>query len=757
MVDVTRGTLLQQSQNTVIGSVQEERELSSLEKMFDVANKFAYNQHRQEREATAALEGMQMAAAGETLSNIKAGTPLADTLMNIDARAKQAQLYYSNIKAGEVTSTVWEENQYELSKMPPEQATEKVYQLVLEKAKKVAGADGETLNTIMNASVPKISQMYGMQAAGYANHVRTEYNTNQQKDMARKAKAYTKAKVALKNNPEDPVAIAEYNSASQDIALTLVPDPNITTEDWKNNLGAVLGSFVEAAGTTNPDGSYNGMDEIDIIQSSPAFQSLTVEEQTRFHKMRESAERQVVNNLPPDLQDMEIRLKAQARDTGKESAEQYKRRLEAFNHEVKNRLGLQYQAPFNQNNLEALTLDRQGALRTEQQKIEEYQRNLRLVHERARAEAAGVQAIIDHISDNADAYRASGVMTPAELQKNMEKAGKTVNVVDPNAPGFNESMTYLRASTKLPQMAKDQINALVDQIEDPIIPPQEKENLVIRANELIKIHQRSFDTATTADAWGPMYGKILGQRSLIDSGNVTRAAMNLTVKQTDRTKEDNKNWDNLKDEYGKSSIANFFGMSKAPFGKQVLDDNRDFIEADIKAIHKQYNLPYSEEGLKGAREIVLSRFGEFRGNANGMVYGMDTLRDSVPQFQAKQQAYEQKYGKKQMPTSLDTFQEQINSYVDTVAFKGYKGSDPIVKGREGSSRMLFPQRDNQGNIFFNVDITMKDGTHEIIPITQDQILEFNNSEGFKPKVTPAKQYTEQVYNQSIWAISQQRK
>ena len=751
MVDVTRGTILQQSQNTVIGSVQEEKELSSLERMFDVANKFAYNQHRQEREATAALEGMQMAAAGETLSNIKAGTPLADTIMNIDARAKQAQWYYSNVKAGEITSTVWEENSYELSKMPPEQATEKVYQLVREKALKVAGDDGETLNTIMNASVPKISQMYGMQAAGYANHVRTEYNTNQQKDMARKAKAYTKAKNTLKNNSEDPIALAEYNSASQDIALTLVPDPNITTEDWKNNLGTVVGSFIEAAGTTNPDGSYNGMDEINLIQSSPAYQSLTVDEQTKFHKMRESAERQIINNLPPEFRQAEARLKSMAHEGGKMSAGEYYHQMVKFNDYTANALGLQIVRPINQNNMEALAQTKQQALRTEQQKIEEYNRNLRLVHEKARAEADGAQATIDHISDNADAYRASGVMTPAELQKNMEKAGKTINVVDHSAPNFNESMKYLRASTKLPQQAKDQINALVDQIEDPNIPPQEKENLIVRANDLIKIHQASFDTATTADGWGSMYGKILGQRSLIESGNLTRAAMNLTVKQKERTKEDNKNWDKLKDEYGKSSIANFFGMSQAPFGKQALDDNRDFIEANTKEIHKQYNLPYTEEGLKKAREIALTRFGEFRGNANGVVYGMDTLRDAVPQFQSKQQSYEQKIGKKQMPTSLDVLQEQLNDYTDTIAFKGYKGAEPQVKGRKESSRMLFPQRDARGNIFFNVDITMTDGTHEVVVVTQDQLLEFNNAEESKPKGGPAKQYTEQVFNQSIWA------
>lgn len=751
MVDVTRGTLLQQSQNTVIGSVQEERELSSLEKMFDVANKFAYNQHRQEREATAALEGMQMAAAGETLSNIKAGTPLADTIMNIDARAKQAQLYYSAVKAGEVSSTVWEENHYELSKMPPEQATEKVYQLVREKAMKVSGDDPETLNTIMNASVPKISQMYGMQAAGYANHVRTEYNTNQQKDMARKAKAYTKAKVNLKNNPEDPVAIAEYNSASQDITLTLVPDPNITTEDWKNNLGTVLGSFVEAAGTTNPDGSYNGMDEINLIQSSPAYQSLTVDEQTKFHKMRKSAERQIVNNLPQEFSEAEARLKAMSHEGGKMSAGEYYRQMEKYNDYTANALGLQIVKPINQNNMEALAQTKQQALRSEQQKIEEYQRNLRLVHEKARAEAAGAQATIDHISDNADAYRASGTMTPADLQKNMEKAGKVLNVVDPNAPNFKESMKYLRASTRLPQQAKDQIKALVDMIEDPNIPPQEKENLIVRANSLIKIHQDSFGAASTADGWGPMYGKILGQRSLIEGGLVTRAAMNLTVKQQNRTKEDNKNWDKVKDEYGKSSIANFFGMSQAPFGKQVLDDNRDFIEADIKRIHHEYNLPDTEEGLKKAREIALDRFGEFRGNANGMVYGMDILRDAVPLFQSKQQSYEQKTGKKQMPTSIDVLQEQLNGYADAVAFKGYKGAEPRVKGRKESSRMLFPQRDARGNIFFNVDITMEDGTHEVVVVTQDQLLEFINTEESKPKETTAKQYTEQVYNQSIWA------
>ena len=250
MVEVTRGALLQQSENTVIGQVQETRKLSSLERMFDVANKFAYEQHRNERMATAALEGLQAAAAGETLSNIRANTPLADTLMNIDARAKQAQAYYSTVKAKEVTNTVWQENAYELAKMPPEKATELVYQLTLEKAKSVSGGDGETLNAIMSAATPDISQMYGRQASAYANHVRNEYNTNQQAQIAQTMRALTVAKDELKNNPNDPATITAYQKSAQDVSLSLIPDQLITAlETYSSTLRSKLVAPIQTVPT----------------------------------------------------------------------------------------------------------------------------------------------------------------------------------------------------------------------------------------------------------------------------------------------------------------------------------------------------------------------------------------------------------------------------------------------------------------------------------------------------------------------------
>lgn len=760
MVEVTRGTLLQQSENTVIGQVQETRKRSSLERMFDVANKFAFEQHRNERMATAALEGLQAAAAGETLSNIRANTPLSDTVMNIDARAKQAQAYYSSVKAKEVTNTVWQENAYELAKMPPEKATELVYQLTLEKAKTVSGGDGETLNSIMTAATPDISQMYGRQASAYANHVRNEYNTNQQAQIAQTMRALTVAKDDLKNNPNDPAAITAYQKAAQDVSLSLIPDQSITSEDWKGNLGNVFQHFAQHAGSTNQDGSYNGMDEFNVFMQSPTFKGLTLDEKDRFQKMRMAAERQIVNNLPTEFRDAETRLRAQAKEAGKESAGEYAKRLDAFNSLVKRELGLQHEAPFNQNNIEALALEKQGALRSEQQRIEDFQRQQRLANARAMADSQGAFAALQHTMDNAIAYRASGILTASQIQKQAEGAGFAMNAVDPTLPTFNATLKLTGAANDTPTVVKEQIQALFERITDPNTPAQDVENLLIRADSIRKAHEDAWGSAMTARAWGSNYGRLLGVEPLIKDGNVTRAVMMVRNEQSARSKEGNRNWEAMVEDKAKSRIADFLGFSRAPFGKQVLEDNRDIIQSSAEAIHRQYNLPHTEAGVKRSYDIALENFGELRGNPNGMVNGVRLFTDSVAQFQAKQQSYEKKTGKKQMPMSTDSIQETLSTYSDRVFYRGFDGSEPMVKGRKQSSRMVSPQRNINGDITYMVEDQLDDGTWKTITVTQDQLLEFVNTEnvfedGSQTDKAATNKVLDEVYQNSLWGSQKQ--
>lgn len=721
MVDVTRGTLLQQSQNTVIGSVQEERELSSLEKMFDVANKFAYNQHRQEREATAALEGMQMAAAGETLSNIKAGTPLADTIMNIDARAKQAQTYYSTVKAGEIASTVWEENAYELSKKPPEQATEKVYQLVREKAMKVAGTDSETLNTIMNASVPKISQMYGMQAAGYANHVRTEYNTNQQKDMARKAKAYTKAKVNLKNNPEDPVAIAEYNSASQDIALTLVPDPNITTEDWKNNLGTVLGSFVEAAGTANPDGSYNGMEEINLIQSSPAYQTLTVDEQTKFHKMRESAERQIVKSLPPDMAQAEIRLRAQANEGGKMSASEYNAQLVKYDKYVRDTLGLQIHGPLEQDERQTLVISKQHALRSEQEKIENRRLAERLAATRSLPDLQRFQTILEKPA----AVLASGIESAESAQKLLIDNGVTPNFVDPDNPSFEYTMRAQSAVVDALPMGKRQFAALTEEIRRPDIDPQHKENLTKKIARVAEIITQRQGPEKAARIIGNDYGVIMGATDDIKAGNLASATWKISSpRPVEKNEKNDKRWVMSTAKERQSWIANKLGFSRAKYSGDQLDSLRPQIESRIHQVHKDFGYEDNEEGWARAFDHVMSNIAPAYGVDNSVIVGKDVHMKAIDQYHAKQQAAIKKGEVFHKPKDDVLLQETVAETALAKAKYGWNGAEKIADGLKIVKTTWFPQYDQQTKeVFWGIDFLLENGKHKQVNVTQAEMIE----------------------------------
>lgn len=722
MVEVTRGTLLQQSENTVIGSVQEERELSSLEKMFDVANKYAYNQHREERMATAALEGMQMAAAGETLSNIKAGTPLADIIMNIDARAKQAQWYHSNVKAGEVTSTVWEENKYELSKLPPEQATEKVYQLVLEKAKQTAGKDGETLNTIMNAAVPKISQMYGMQAAGYAKNVQDEYNTNQQKDMARKLKAHTDAKIALKKNPNDPVAIAAYKSASDDIALTLVPDPNITTEDWKNNLSTVVGSFAESAGTTNPDGSYNGMDGINLIQSSPAFQALTVEEQTKFHKIRDSAERQIIKNLPPEMANAEIRLRAQANEGGKMSASEYNAQLVKYDRYVRNTLGLQIHGPIEQDERQTLVISKQKTLRTEQEKIENQRLAERLAAARNLPDLQRLQTIIEKPA----AILASGIETAESTQKLMIDGGITPNFVDPDSPTFEYTMRAQSAVVDSLPMGKRQFAALTEAVRRPDIDPQHKENLTKKlARAAEEITQRQ-GPEKASRIIGEDYGVIMGAIDDIKAGNLARATWKISSpRPVENSEKNSKRWDMATEKERQNWLANKLGISRAKYSSDQLDSLRPQIEARIHQVHKEYGYEDNREGWSRAFDHVMANTAPAYGIVNSVIIGKDVHLKAIDQYHTKQQAAIKKGDAFHKPKDDTLLQETVAEVALAKAKHGWNGAEKIADGLNIVKTTWFPQYDQQTKqVFWSIDFLLENGKYKQLNVTQDEMVEF---------------------------------
>ena len=730
MVDVTRGTLLQQSQNTVIGSVQEERELSSLEKMFDIANKYAYNQHRQEREATAALEGMQMAAAGETLSNIKAGTPLADTLMNIDARAKQAQWYYSNVKAGEITSTVWEENKYELSKLPPEQVTEKVYQLVLEASKKVAGKDEETLNTIMNASVPKISQMYGMQAAGYANNVRVEYNTNQQKDMARKLKTYTNAKIELKKNPNDPVAIAAYKSASEDIALTLVPDPNIPTEDWKTNISTVVGSFAESAGTTNPDGTYNGMDEINLIQSSPAFQALTVEEQTKFHRIREGAERQILKSLPPDMAQAEIRLRSQANEGGKMSASEYNAQLVKYDKYVRDTLGLRIHGPIEQDERQALVISKQNALRSEQEKIENQRLAERMAAARNLPDLQRFQTIIEKPA----AVLASGIESAESVQKLMIENQVTPNFVDPDNPSFEYTMRAQSAVVDALPMGKRQIAALVEEVRRPDIDPQHKENLTKKLGRVAEIITQRQGPEKAARIIGDSYGIIMGAQDDINAGNLASATWKISSpRPVEKSEKNDKRWAMATAKDRQNWIANKFGISRAKYSGDQLDSLRPQIEARIHQVHKEFGYEDNEEGWTRAFDHVMTNNAPAYGIDNSVIVGKDVHMKAINQYHAKQQAAIKNGDTFRKPKDDVLLQETVAEVAIAKAKYGWNGAEKIANGLKIVKTTWFPQYDQRTKeVFWGIDIQLENGKRKQLIVTQDEMIEFERTKHNTP-------------------------
>jgi hypothetical protein len=722
MVDVTRGTLLQQSQNTVIGSVQEERELSSLEKMFDVANKYAYNQHRQEREATAALEGLQMAAAGETLSNIKAGTPLADTIMNIDARAKQAEAYYSKIKAAEITSTVWQENAEALADKSPQEATTLVYQLVREKAQKVAGDDNETLNTIMVAATPTISQMYGAQATAYAQRVQKRYNEAQQADIVQNLRGRTVALENLKKDPNNPAAVAAAKTANENLMLTLVPDPNIPNEVWQENVKVAMGHFATIAGTTNPDGSYNGIREFNDFMDSPTFKALPVSQQDGYQKMRDHAEKAILQNLPPELANAEIRLRAQAQEGGKESAEQYNKRLLEYDQYVRQAMGLRNNGPINQDQRQALVINKQHALRSEQEKIENRQLAERMAATRNLPDATRFQNILE----KPEAVLASGIEDGESAEKLLNESGVTPNFVDPDNPSFNVTMRTQAAVVDALPMGKRQFAALTEAVRRPDIDPQHKEDMtrkLARAAEKITVIHGPEKAARII---GEDYGVLMGALDDIKAGNIASATWKISnPKPVEQNDKNNKRWAKATEKERQNWIANKFGLSRAKYSSDQLDSIRPQIEARIHQVHRDFGYEDNEEGWQRAFDHVMDDNAPAFGIDNSVIIGKSLHMKAIKQYHEKQQAAIKKGDTFHTPKDDTLLQETVAEVVLAKAKHGWNGAEKIADGQKIVKTTWFPQIDAKTKeIFWGVDILLENGKHKQLNVTQDEMAEY---------------------------------
>lgn len=722
MVDITRGTLLQQSQNTVIGSVQEERGLSSLEKMFNEANKIAYNKHRQEREATAALEGLQMAAAGETLSNIKAGTPLADTIMNIDARAKQATAYYQNVKAKEIATTVWQENAESLADKTPEEATKLVYQLVREKASLSSGGDGETLNALMTAATPAISEMYGKQATAYAERVQKKYNESQQADIVQNLRRRTIAVENLKKDPQNPAAIQELKSANENLMLTLVPDQNIPHSVWQGNVKVALSHFATKAGTYNPDGSYNGINEFNDFMDSPTFMALPIPEQDEYHRMRDRAERAIIKNLPPDMAQAEIRLRSQANEGGKMSASEYNAQLVKYDTYVRNSLGLRIHGPVDQDERQALVISKQHALRSEQEKIE----NRRLAERTEAARNAPDLARLQQLLEKPAAFLASGIETAESTQKLMVESGITPNFVDPDNPSFNVTMRAQSAVVDALPIGKRQFAALTEEVRRPDIDPQHKENLTRKlakaAEKITEIH----GSVKAAKIIGEDYGVLMGAMDDINAGNLASATWKISSpKPVEKSEKNDKRWTMSIAKDRQSWIANKFGFSRAKYSGEQLDSLRPQIEARIHQVHKEYGYEDNEEGWGRAYDHVMANNAPAFGIDNSVIVGKDVHMKAIPQYHAKQQAAIKKGDVFHKPKDDTLLQETVAEVALAKAKHGWNGAEKIADGQKIVKTTWFPQYDQRTNeVFWGVDVLLENGKHNQLNVTQSEMIEF---------------------------------
>ena len=343
-MDITQGSILNQYQPTTVGSVTEEQGNA----LSRIAEKFAAKKIQERVEdntAVAALEGIQSAAMGKTISEIQAGTPLYDTLMNIDARVQQAKAYYANNVSSEVANEV----NLGLSKyrdLAPEQARDAIYKDYMTAINQRAGGDVNTFNAISSSALQHVSRSYSMQGLEYIQEVQRKTDDEQAKAISSAVTELNKATEGLKNT-DDPSRVERYHLAIESYENVALPAPGQDHDRFQKVIQKATLSMANKAGTTetiqNPDGSttevYHGAQDINSFIKTPLFQSLPAETQHHVLSARATAETRVIQSLPNEALMEQANLRIKAREAGA-SPEAIMRTGLALNQKWKDRLGL---------------------------------------------------------------------------------------------------------------------------------------------------------------------------------------------------------------------------------------------------------------------------------------------------------------------------------------------------------------------------------------------------------------------------------
>lgn len=343
-MDITQGPILQQANQTTIGAVTEEKGNA----LSRIAERFAVKKLQErvdDNAAMAALEGIQSAAMGKTISEIQAGTPLFDTVMNIDARVQQAKAYYANNVANEVANEV----NLGLSKykdLEPEKARDLIYKDYMTAINNRAGGDVNTFNAISASALQKVSQSYSIQGLDYIQGIQQRTDDEQAKSIAIASDELQKAAEGLKNT-SDPTRTERFHNAVENWENVALPIPGQSHERFQQVLQKAALSMANKAGTTetiqNEDGTetkiFHGAQAINSFINTPLFTSLPAETQHHILSARSTAETRVIQSLPEEAILEQANLRNKAREAGA-SPEAIMRTGIALNNKWKNKLGL---------------------------------------------------------------------------------------------------------------------------------------------------------------------------------------------------------------------------------------------------------------------------------------------------------------------------------------------------------------------------------------------------------------------------------
>lgn len=343
-MDITQGQVLNQYQPTTVGSVAEEQGNA----LSRIAEKFAAKKLQErvaDNTAMAALEGIQSAAMGKTISEIQAGTPLFDTMMNIDARVEQAKAYYANNVANEVAQEV----NLGLSKykdLAPEQARDAIYKDYMTAINQRAGGDLNTFNAISATALQHVSRSYSLQGLEYIQEVQRKNDDEQARSISTSLTELNKATEGLKNT-DDPTRLERFHLAVENWENVALPSPGQDHDRFQKVIQKATLSMANKAGTTesiqNADGTttevYHGAQDINSFIKTPLFQSLSAETQHHVLSARVTAETRVIQSLPDEALMEGANLRNKAREAGA-SPEAIMRTGLALNNKWKQRLGL---------------------------------------------------------------------------------------------------------------------------------------------------------------------------------------------------------------------------------------------------------------------------------------------------------------------------------------------------------------------------------------------------------------------------------